>query len=287
MLTGCVDCGSRAVGEPLARPERELPSYGRGLLIAAVGGTAFVVFIVTVVATLVKETPITFDAESIAVATRVAAWKLKWFGLPLMLVAVWFSWRVCLSIKSDKARFNCLNLAHAGFLVNLSVVLLIATLIGITVPTRLRSRQRGIDAAFYAQGYTIQSALIEYRLRYGTLPAEPKDLLKRLPDPDGSLAAALADLGTRNYKPTADIASIPKGKAPKTKGVALSRVSLDTGADDVIDEGVSFTNYELRLPGEDKVLGTEDDFLMRDGVIIPVSELEAPSALSTAESAVR
>jgi len=42
---------------------------------------------------------------------------------------------------------------------------------------------------------------------------------------------------------------------------------------DVAGEALSFTNYKLRLPGKDKTLGTEDDLMLRDGVIIPAPPL--------------
>jgi hypothetical protein len=31
---------------------------------------------------------------------------------------------------------------------------------------------------------------------------------------------------------------------------------------------LAFTNYELRLPGPDKIPGTDDDLLMTDGVFV-------------------
>src|SRR5437763_14531228 len=34
---GCASCGARAVGPPLARPERELPAYGHALGVSAAG----------------------------------------------------------------------------------------------------------------------------------------------------------------------------------------------------------------------------------------------------------
>ena len=36
---------------------------------------------------------------------------------------------------------------------------------------------------------------------------------------------------------------------------------------------MSFTNYELRLPGKDKKRNTEDDLVVRDGLILTLPEL--------------
>jgi len=49
------------------------------------------------------------------------------------------------------------------------------------------------------------------------------------------------------------------------------KASADTD-DSSPTERLSFTNYELQLPGSDKVLGTDDDLVVRDGVITKVSE---------------
>ena len=43
---GCVACGARAVGPPLARPERELPSYGHALAVSAAGVVLLLAFFV-------------------------------------------------------------------------------------------------------------------------------------------------------------------------------------------------------------------------------------------------
>ena len=48
------------------------------------------------------------------------------------------------------------------------------------------------------------------------------------------------------------------------------------GVSDASDEALlgelSMTNYELRLPGEDKIFGNDDDLIVRDGVIMTVAE---------------
>jgi hypothetical protein len=43
--------------------------------------------------------------------------------------------------------------------------------------------------------------------------------------------------------------------------------------DDMPDESVTFTNYEVRLPGEDKLMGTDDDWMIRDGLIVRPAQL--------------
>jgi hypothetical protein len=107
--------------------------------------------------------------------------------------------------------------------------------------------------------------------------------LKKLPDPDGSIARAAAMLapGFARYEPESTIASLPasaKARGRRPSGVMIRPVSLRSGADDAQPQGESlaFTNYTLRLAGADKKLGTPDDIFIRDGMIVP-----APPAPTT------
>ena len=45
LSSGCKQCGARAVGEPLPKPARELPSYGRALVLAVSGSLVVLVFV--------------------------------------------------------------------------------------------------------------------------------------------------------------------------------------------------------------------------------------------------
>lgn len=153
------------------------------------------------------------------------------------------------------------------------IPVLIAVLIGVTVPARLRQRQDGLQAAANALAYRLDRALAEYSTRFGTLPAELKDL-DRLPDPDGSIAAALSSIDASSYKPTSgDLAALPKKKTRTLRGAVIRDASLDSATDDSPGEGLSFTNYDLPLPGADKLMGTEDDLIVSDGIIKKASEI--------------
>jgi hypothetical protein len=272
LLEGCVGCGARAVGPPLARPEHELPSYGRALLVGASGVLLLGTFLSSTAAAIYAQDSFSLGFWPVVAAAETAAWKLKLLALPAALLSVWMSIKLCRTIRREPLRFTCSRLAHSGLASSALTALLMISFIGVTVPERLRQRQRGIDAGIYAEGYTIQRALLEYRARYGTYPTDMKDLRERLPDSDGRIAAALDAVDVRGYTPRADLASaLPKAKTRRARPAAIRRAALDGNTDDGVDEKVSFTNYELRLPGEDKILGTEDDWLMRDGVILTPS----------------
>ena len=273
---GCKGCGARAVGPPLARPEHELPSYGRALLVAALGALLLLTFLTSTTFALFEQKPFSLAFWSVVSASETAAWRLKALVLPLAILAVWMSLKLCRSIRRDPRRFIGSRQAHAGMAASALVVLMIVGLIGVTVPERLRQHRRGLDAEIYAQGYTIQRALLEYKALYGTYPTDMRDLRERLPDEDGTIAAALDGVDARGYKASAgDLAALPtKAKARRGRPASLRRVALDAASDASIEEKVSFTNYELRMPGEDKLLGTEDDWLMRDGMILKPSALK-------------
>ena len=280
-INGCASCGARAVGPPLSRPARELPSYGRALLVGVMGGVMLITFLVSTIVAIFERAPVSLGFWSIMGAAETAAWRLKWIAIPATIIALWVGSLICRSIRRNPKRFIWSRVAHSGLWASITVAVLIATLIGITVPARLHQIELRQEAAIYAQGYTIQRALLDYRARYGTLPST-LDELRRLPDSDNSIAAALAGIEANAYSPGADLAALPKKKSRTPRsGVALRNASMRS-TDDVPEGGLSFTRYEMRLPGPDNKLGTEDDWTMRDGLIIkPIKAEEQVEASDT------
>lgn len=271
LRAGCSGCGARAVGAPLAQPEHRLPTFGRALFVLASGAAMLALLLIKTLLVLIERAAAFPDLWSVVLAAETAAWRLKWIALPLAVLALWSGARICRSLRVSPARFAGRRLAHGGLAVSVLATLLIATLIGITVPERWRWRQRGIEAATLAQSYALQRALLEYRVRYKTLPATLDDL-RRLPDPDGSIAAVIASIDFNAYKSWSVQARLPEAKSRARRGTVMRSVSLASAADDALDEGVSFTNYEMRLPGEDKILNTADDWILRDGITLKPSE---------------
>ncbi len=279
---GCKACGARAVGDPLPKPEHVLPGYGRTLVLVATGTLMVMSFLAEIIFTLVKEWPVSLTWSSLGLATEAAAWHLKWVFVPVAFIVLWSSGRIYKSMAKTPARFVGMRAARRGLMASVLVCLTIGTLIGVSIPKRLRFRRLGIEAGIRAHGYTIDRALLEYRALNGTLPAEQKDLLdtKRLPDPDGSIAEALANVGPTDYKPTATLAeSQPKDKPRTLSGAVIA--SASSAREDVPNAALSFTNYELRLAGEDKILNTDDDLIVRDGVIMKASEVKDSTTLTT------
>jgi hypothetical protein len=281
----CQSCGVRSVGEPLPRPDHQLPSFGRSLVLAVTGSLIVLIFVVQIVSALIQISPpgapptlalssvIPFDFldyKTWLAAAETAAWRLKWVILPLSLLVLFGSRRLYRSIQKSPEQFCGLRYARRGYIAAAAVPLIVLILIGITVPERLRRQQWAIEAERNANVYRLDRAFNDYREAFETLPGTAADL-RRLPDPDSSIAAAMKFIDTSGYKATADLAAVATKKPQQLRGAMIRNASINT-ADDAPGERLSFTNYELPLPGPDKVMGTEDDLIVRDGVIYKVSD---------------
>lgn len=278
LAKACEACGAHAVGPPLARPEKELPSYLSALVVGASSALLLVVFLVNTVVALFENKPVAFNFWHAVAAGETAAWRLKWFVLPLALAITWASVRVGAKIVREPLRFMGLRIADAAFKLSVGLAVGLTILIGLTIPERLNQRERGIEAAKNVEGYEAIKAFYEYRARFNSFPPPAEDL-QNLPDPDGSVARLIVVMRSGAYEPQSAIAALPppsaKTRAPRGGGnVPMRPVALRTAVGaDVASEGISFTNYKLRLPGKDQTLGTEDDLMIRDGVIIPAPPL--------------
>ena len=276
---GCSSCGARAIGPPLARPEHELPSYGLASIAFASGVVMSLGFLISTIAALVENNGLSFRFWTIrfwtvVAAGETAAWRLKWVALPVAIAVLWSGTRIIRSIKTDPNKFIGLRAARIGFTNATVVTILFATLIGVTVPARLRQRRYGIEAKLYVRGRTLSRALLEYRALHGTVPPQEELVkeLRTLPDQDGSIAEALRDLDPSGYQPGAVLAS--KAKPTALRGGALRNASVNTSAGLTGDHGIAFTNYDWRLPGEDKILNTDDDLIIRDGLVMTVADFQ-------------
>ena len=275
LTDGCQQCGAQAVGEALPKPAHQLPSYGRSLVLVLSGSIVVLVFVAQTIAAMSQRASGSlgrlFQFWQWIAAGETAAWRLKWISMPVLFLTLWIGLKIYRSIKTQPERFCGVNYARRGLLSTAVVGLLIATLIGITVPARLRQRQMSIDAGIQANARTLDAALFQYRVRYKTLPADLKTLAARIPDPDGSLAEALRNVDPGDYHPSADVATATE-QPRSLRGAVIKKASL-TSTDDATTTGIAFTNYDLRLPGEDKIRGNEDDWIARDGVIMKLADV--------------
>ena len=275
----CGSCGARRVGPPLALPERVLPSYGHALAVCAAGLVLLFAALGATVGALFQFEEFSLAPKTLLRAAETAAWRLKWTALPagllLMVVCEWLYARM----RRAPSRFVGHVHARAGLAAVATVTLALAVLIGVTVPERLRMRELARRAAENAVLYETDLALARYRKRFGTYPAALTDL-RRLEDPDGSIARLLANIAPGEYKPETDLASLAAGRTAKSRrGRRVG--TMPASAADTPDAGIALTNYGLTLPGRDRVLGTADDLHIRDGRIRD----EAPPATFVKTSA--
>lgn len=271
----CVGCGAHAVGEPLPRPERELPSFGRSLLLAVTGALTVIVFLTDAVVTFIGKAP-SFDLWSLfwtgAAALETAAWHFKWAMIPFSFLVFFGFRKIYRSVKQSPVSFCGLRYARSGYFASAAVPLLVLVLIGVTVPARLEQRDLSADAQTNAYIIRADRAQDEYRAKFGTLPSELKDL-HRLPDSDGSLAKALTFVENAEYTPNSEVAAAQTKKPRPLRGSMIVNASVSSPADETLSTGISFTNYEFRLPGLDKLQNTDDDIIVRDGVRYSVADL--------------
>ena len=280
---GCEACGARSVGEPLPKPEHELPSYGRSLLLSVIGALMVLSFLIETIVAFVQRAT-SFSFWSWAAAAETAAWRLKWIAIPITILVIWGTRRLYRSMLQSPADYCGLRYARAGFFASATVPMVIALLIGITVPERLSQRQVAAEAGSKAMAYATNRVLLEYQKEFGTYPADKKDLA-RLPDPDGSIAALLRELDAAEYKPSADWAAAPTKNPQPQRGAVIRNASFSSTAEPPA-ESLSFTNYELRFSGPDKVRGTADDLVIKDGVFITITDETKPvSTRATATTA--
>jgi len=279
---GCASCGARAVGPPLAKAEHELPSFGRASISFASGLAILLTFVGLLIAVLVENRSRWPGFWTIVSAGEVAAWRVKWVAIPIVIAVLIVSAKLTRSIKGNPTHHIGLRAARIGFSSAITAALLMATLIGITIPVRLERRQWGIEAGAYARGYTLHRAFLEYRDLHGTFPTDQDkyaEALRTLPDPDGSISEALRFADPNGYSATTQLAAAStKGKPLVARGTAFRSVNPATTSEPA---GVSFTSYELRLPSEHRLFASDEDFILRDGVVMKASDAnENPSALS-------
>ena len=285
LTDGCAQCGARAVGVALPKPSIELPSYGRSLVLAVAGSLTVLIFVVQTIIAMFQRGFNPLGFWSWVAAAETAAWRMKWIAIPMAVITLWLGRKLYRSIKQQPDRFCGLTYARRGLVASLMVPALIAVLIGVTVPVRLQRRAWGLEAANTANYLRISSALHEYKTVFKTLPDKSKwkEDLAKLPDPDGSLALALREADTADYQPRAEVAANSTQKR-SLRGTVIQRVSLTSATDDSTPAGLAFIHYDLVLPGEDKIMGTDDDWVDRDGVVMRLADVAKGGIGTTAGS---
>jgi hypothetical protein len=230
---------------------------------------------------LATHKPFSLGFWSWMAAAETAAWHLKWAMIPLTFLVAFGCRKIYRSILEAPDNFCAPRYARNGYIASAIVPVLVLLLIGITVPARLVNRQISASAAEKARGFATARLLLQYRDSFGKYPVDKKNLTD-LPDPDGSIAALLKEIESSEYKPSAEVAAVPKKNPRPLRGEVIRKASLSTVVDEPLSEGLSVTNYELRLPGNDKIVNTEDDLIVRDGMVYRISDTPLRGANASA-----
>ena len=242
---------------PLADFGRQRFPYGPGLLVQ------------TVVAFIQRGTG-SFGFWKWVASAETAAWRLKWISIPVMFVSLWFGRKIYRSIRLQPQRFCGLKYARSGLLASSMVALLIALLIGVTVPARLRHRQMAKEAGIQAKRYTFERAMLEYQLKYKLILPTTKIYSRAFRIPMG-----LSPRSTRVVidPRSADVAAVTNEKSRSLRGAVIRNAALSPRHRRSPPGGLSFTRYVMRFAGEDKIMGTEDDWIASDGMIKKYSDV--------------
>lgn len=290
---GCTACGARRVGPPLAMPAHQLPRLGRATLTFTLGTMLLGVLLVATAIELLGNAEVSFGLWTIVAAAEGVAWRMKWTLLPAAIlstvIGMRFLWRERAAARRHASgnilpRIGGRRFTWAGAAMSACVACLALLLVGVTIPERLRQREIAREAGIQSLKYATHAALLRYQARFGTLPDSFEDL-RQLPDEDSEIALVLANFTGEAYKPSSvqAVARAPRSRtaarrttdSPSAPTARLRSVTYNTNANDALTSGLTFTNYDLVWFGEDKILGTTDDRVIRDGEFITLPQRRA------------
>lgn len=272
----CEACGARQIADGMAKPVTQLPKLGPAM--AALGLVIFLVIgflafwlissdmkvgralLVTLFGESYKFSRDLLAGDNHLLRYNIFRWDayrdastLSIVIAPLAFWAMHLARRAWLNAKQAPHQFGGLRMARASFAMATVLFISFATAGLTSIPTRIeRGRQRHVALTNVAL-YENAAAFKEYLRKHGTYPQDLMELkAKSLPVSDY--------WGTEiKYEPFGTVADNRSG-------------------------AMSFSSYTLRSAGPDEVLGTADDIVMVDGVIIDrPAETDLPPSLLAPE----
>jgi hypothetical protein len=177
-------------------------------------------------------------------AVSIPAFFWKWLLVPA-LAGLWLSRGALGKIKADPARFGGKRLAAAAMTLSVLVLASVAIYIIVGLPKYLRYRAESQRAATRAQMYRLAIALHEYKDKYGTYPG---NLYRLQLEKEKPLDISDYWENKLEYQTTAEIAADSKSEVNQSPMI--------------------FNQYQIVSPGPDNKMGTADDLVMRDDIIV-------------------
>ncbi|HKQ78024.1 MAG TPA: hypothetical protein VJ810_30280 [Blastocatellia bacterium] len=181
------------------------------------------------------------------------AYRLAFFfslgAVPFSLAGIWLARRAIRLIRSDSAGFGGNRIAWTSYGLSICLFIVFSAVTISSTPREIAKLRAQRVSATRAMMYRLHAeALQKYHKEYGKYPGE------------------LADLSLVNAEETPQSDYWERGFEYNPISVVASK-----------GFGASWTNYTLTSAGPDGKLGTKDDIIMVDGVIVD-SENETDSA---------
>ncbi|MEK6320747.1 MAG: hypothetical protein AABN33_03580 [Acidobacteriota bacterium] len=180
----------------------------------------------------------------VVVAALVAT---KWLAFAAVLV-MWSAWRALQLAKQDPGWYGGYKTAAATLSLTIAGSLALAAYGIAHVPQAFENYKLRQVAATQASIHHVASLLAEYQLAKGSYPLNAQEFKKVIGD---SLATDYWDQSIK-YQPRIG------DRADRSIGMT----------------GMPADNFELRSAGPDGIIGTDDDIVMRDGVLFTNSEVK-------------
>lgn len=186
----------------------------------------------------------TFDAYRLA-------FYLSAVTLPLSLVALWLSQRARRQIRNRPAQFGGIRLANTALALSVILTMAFSAAVITSIPRAIERGREKHAAATRASMLQIGRVLRNYNDQFGRYPDNLEELQEF----------------TREPLPQMDYWEKQLIYAP---GALVASRETASG----------FSDYRMISAGPDEIIGTPDDIVMQDGMIVPVAaETELPSIL--------
>lgn len=231
------DCGARWVGPPPIESVAAAPRLVYGITaLALLVGTVGVQLVLTIRSLYGSELRWTWE---LFLTTSY----LAKFVLPMLMLAGFVAWRGVRQAKRWPRQYGAGRLSRRCLVAALLVFALDAGVLLARVPEMLENHRLKQEAYTRARMYQLHDLIIKYRQQYGTYPEHLLDLQEMDPT-----IRPILDYWDHQLVYTPMSAEFASRQGP-----------------------VPFQNLELVSRGRDGILGTADDIVMRDGVILPRS----------------
>ena len=184
----------------------------------------------------------------VVVAALVAT---KWLAFAAVLV-IWSAWRAVRLARRDAEWYGGYKTAATTLTITIVGSAVLAAYGVAHIPQALDNYKTRHIAATQSAMYHLANSLEEYKRTVGSYPNEAQDFKKAIGE------ALPADYWDQSIKYQSSYAPIAERR--------------ESGQAQLL----SATNFELRSAGPDGIVGTDDDIVMRDGIIVSSTEVKEP-----------